>query len=135
MSRSYANLLDLSGEAPLFTRPMAVSSRSTSRSSLTRSATATGALSDGDRGGLGGGSAYSVGEEDGSTVSDAPSSLPAERLIIVANMLPLHADRNKETAVRPSILCNHRYASTLARPLTGVNAHGGPVVVCSIASC
>ena len=104
MSRSYANLLDLSGEAPLFTRPMAVSSRSTSRSSLTRSATATGALSDGDRGGLGG-SAYSVGEEDGSTVSDAPSSLPAERLIIVANMLPLHADRNKETAVRPSIPC------------------------------
>ncbi|GJP46222.1 hypothetical protein CLOM_g5531, partial [Closterium sp. NIES-68] len=96
MSRSYANLLDLSGDAPLFTRPVARGSKG----SLTRSATATGTIADGGRAGAGAGSLTGLGggvDEASSSESESPSSLAQERLIIVANMLPLHAERDAAT--------------------------------------
>ncbi|CAI5492962.1 unnamed protein product [Closterium sp. Naga37s-1] len=97
MSRSYANLLDLSGDAPLFTRPVARGSKG----SLTRSATATGTIADGGRPGAGNLMGLGGGvDEASSSGSESPSSLAQERLIIVANMLPLHAERDAATQVR-----------------------------------
>ncbi|CAI5467532.1 unnamed protein product [Closterium sp. Yama58-4] len=94
MSRSYANLLDLSGDAPLFTRPVARGSKG----SLTRSATATGTIADGGRPGAGNLMGLGGGvDEASSSGSESPSSLAQERLIIVANMLPLHAERDPAT--------------------------------------
>eukprot|EP00897_Mesotaenium_endlicherianum_P000952 jgi/Mesen1/10858/ME000093S10382 len=81
MSRSYANLQDLTGEAPLFTKP-------TAKARMPRSMTVSTL------------SSLELREEEkdntNSVTSEAPSSISQERLILVSNMLPLHAERNKE---------------------------------------
>ena len=81
MSRSYANLLDLSGETPLFTKPLA-------RRGMTRSMTVTSLVSE----------ARELEHED-SVTSDAPSSISQERLIVVSNMLPINAKKGEEKGV------------------------------------
>ena len=82
MSKSYTNLLDLSGESAMLSNPFA------RRSTMPRSATAL--------------SLYSESREEENTnsvMSDPPSSVTQDRIILVANMLPLHAERNAEKTV------------------------------------
>ncbi|XP_065877999.1 alpha,alpha-trehalose-phosphate synthase [UDP-forming] 5 [Euphorbia lathyris] len=77
VSRSYSNLLDLaSGEVPTFGRE---------RKRLPRVATVAGVLSELDD------------ENSNSAGSDAPSSIPQERMIIVGNQLPLRANRSLDS--------------------------------------
>eukprot|EP00271_Cylindrocystis_brebissonii_P004264 TRINITY_DN15906_c0_g1_i1.p1 TRINITY_DN15906_c0_g1~~TRINITY_DN15906_c0_g1_i1.p1 ORF type:complete len:934 (+),score=196.90 TRINITY_DN15906_c0_g1_i1:284-3085(+) len=84
MSRSYANLLDLSGgDGPLFTKPIA-------KSSMGRSATVASLFSAAD--------STKELEYTESVTSEAPSSVSQERLILVANILPLHAERKADNA-------------------------------------
>lgn len=83
MSRSYANLLDLTGEGPLFTKPLA-------RKGMPRSMTVSSLVGE-------------VKDQDNaeSVTSDAPSSISQDRLIIVANALPIHAERKPDNKVKP----------------------------------
>ncbi|KAK4758271.1 hypothetical protein SAY87_019572 [Trapa incisa] len=74
VSRSYSNLLELaSGESPTFRE----------KKRFSRAATATGVLSELDD------------DNTNSVVSDAPSSISQERVIIVGNQLPLKAQRRE----------------------------------------
>lgn len=77
-SRSYANLLDLTGDynPPVF-------SRASRR--LPRTMTVPGILSD-----------YRDDEYSNSVASDAPSSILQDRCIIVANLLPLNAEKRAD---------------------------------------
>eukprot|EP00850_Spirogloea_muscicola_P006686 SM000032S12070 [mRNA] locus=s32:310974:316101:- [translate_table: standard] len=85
MSRSYANLLDLSGESPMFTKgPALRPGGSASRSGFPRSATVAGLSLEKDD------------ENSNSVTSEAPSSVSQERLILVANQLPVIATRRPD---------------------------------------
>ncbi|CAK7356098.1 unnamed protein product [Dovyalis caffra] len=78
VSRSYSNLLDLaSGDAP-------IPSFGRERKRLPRVATVAGILTDLD--------------DEKSVGSDAPSSVSQERMIIVANQLPLQAHRSPDSS-------------------------------------
>eukprot|EP00245_Coleochaete_scutata_P002475 TRINITY_DN1327_c0_g1_i1.p1 TRINITY_DN1327_c0_g1~~TRINITY_DN1327_c0_g1_i1.p1 ORF type:complete len:882 (+),score=159.40 TRINITY_DN1327_c0_g1_i1:458-3103(+) len=81
MSRSFANLLDLSKENPMFTKGGGVANLGLRRSPMPRSMT------------VGGLSLERDDEIGGSVTSDAPSSIASERLILVANMLPVEGGK------------------------------------------
>lgn len=62
-------------------------------------------------------------ENTNSVMSDPPSSVSQDRIILVANMLPLHAERNAEKTVSTQYDDSHAFARETVHTCNLVAAH------------